>query len=626
MKTLITALLFCSLGFAQYGPNGGSGGIASNSPSPGTQPNGTGNGTSRWLNALGAAVQPPITKSALPAVSYSGSAQSNPQYEYGYVSGAVNPLFGLYGGSTFAPPNITPGPRTSGIANMNGMYVTPEFWVNVYHVGSELDIWHYGNGQAYDVWVDGQYLDHYQSAYTSGTATAGAASTITLATGASTTSGFYNQCWIGIVSGTGAGQVRQIASYVGGTLVATVSAAWSTNPDNTSIYTIGGSSYVNQATPFNIDGATGNINAIKLVFSSPATRLIQIRTTYLYGLVMGPYDTITPAPPTATAQMFINGDSFIDANNGGPFANPAMAADMALMMGAQEYNDGYGGTGLCNPNAANFGLSIADRMAPPTESWQFYLTGVTAGNYTISVTYGGSTQTTGNIAYNASSATIQTDVQALSNVPASSVSVAGPGGSQYNTIPELLLIHNASGATISINTSGLTGLTNLNLSNWTGVILPNVPKDATGAPVPFLDYIQASGNDAGFTPTQIQACATQVSNFTLAKLPTAVTIFSGIVDSNGSVILSADVANNAAIGAAAALLPTINGKTPYINTFANGLGGIRWINGSSTIASPTSGDNDIFKSIIVTSHPTGNGHYYLGAREVQQLKAILGIQ
>lgn len=72
----------------------------------------------------------------------------------------------------------------------------------------------------------------------SGTAQAGAASTITLAAGASATDNLYNGQFVKINSGTGAGQARVITGYVGSTKVATVDRAWATNPDSTSVYTV----------------------------------------------------------------------------------------------------------------------------------------------------------------------------------------------------------------------------------------------------------------------------------------------------------------------------------------------------------------------------------------------------
>ena len=71
-----------------------------------------------------------------------------------------------------------------------------------------------------------------------GTAQAGAASTITLAAGASATDNLYTGQVVHIYSATGAGQVRVITGYVGATKVATVGRAWITAPDATSVYRV----------------------------------------------------------------------------------------------------------------------------------------------------------------------------------------------------------------------------------------------------------------------------------------------------------------------------------------------------------------------------------------------------
>lgn len=73
-----------------------------------------------------------------------------------------------------------------------------------------------------------------------GTAQAGASTTITLASGASSSNDLYNGQTVQIKSGTGAGQSRRISDYVGSTKVATVLEAWATTPDNTSVYQIVG--------------------------------------------------------------------------------------------------------------------------------------------------------------------------------------------------------------------------------------------------------------------------------------------------------------------------------------------------------------------------------------------------
>lgn len=71
-----------------------------------------------------------------------------------------------------------------------------------------------------------------------GTASTGAAGTITLAAGASATDNVYRYNRIEIVSGTGAGQSRICSAYVGSTKVATIVPNWTTTPDNTSVYRV----------------------------------------------------------------------------------------------------------------------------------------------------------------------------------------------------------------------------------------------------------------------------------------------------------------------------------------------------------------------------------------------------
>jgi len=72
-----------------------------------------------------------------------------------------------------------------------------------------------------------------------GTALAGSISTtIVLASSASTTDDIYNSMTVYISSGTGSGQIKTITDYVGSTKIATVSAAWATNPISDSVYEV----------------------------------------------------------------------------------------------------------------------------------------------------------------------------------------------------------------------------------------------------------------------------------------------------------------------------------------------------------------------------------------------------
>ena len=81
-------------------------------------------------------------------------------------------------------------------------------------------------------WLDGEYRQ-----FATGTATAGGASTLTNSAKTWTTNQWTNY-QLRIVSGTGAGQIRTLASNTG--TVLTVGAAWTTQPDATSVYAIEG--------------------------------------------------------------------------------------------------------------------------------------------------------------------------------------------------------------------------------------------------------------------------------------------------------------------------------------------------------------------------------------------------
>ena len=81
------------------------------------------------------------------------------------------------------------------------------------------------------------WMEEGYAAFATGTATAGGASTLTNSAKTWTTNQWANS-QVRIVSGTGAGQIRTIASNTG--TVLTTSAAWTTAPDATSVYSIEG--------------------------------------------------------------------------------------------------------------------------------------------------------------------------------------------------------------------------------------------------------------------------------------------------------------------------------------------------------------------------------------------------
>lgn len=85
---------------------------------------------------------------------------------------------------------------------------------------------------------DQQFIIDIDYGIRSNTAQTGGNTTITLDSSASAVDDFYRGELIEIIGGTGVGQFRRIASYVGSTKVATVNRAWATNPDSTSIFRI----------------------------------------------------------------------------------------------------------------------------------------------------------------------------------------------------------------------------------------------------------------------------------------------------------------------------------------------------------------------------------------------------
>lgn len=116
-----------------------------------------------------------------------------------------------------------------------------------------------------------------------GTATAGAATTLTDA-GKSWTTNFWAGAKLFIYAGTGAGQIRDITSNTG--TVLTISSAWTTNPDATSFYCITGL--------VTLDG-----NALS---AGPAILLTNIRRVIIRGLWIDRYSQTT----SSIGSIFLN--------------------------------------------------------------------------------------------------------------------------------------------------------------------------------------------------------------------------------------------------------------------------------------------------------------------------------
>jgi hypothetical protein len=99
-----------------------------------------------------------------------------------------------------------------------------------------------------------------RSVLTTGTATAGANSSITLAATESTTEDLFKWCVISILAGTGAGQSRICTAYSTGR-VATVSGDWATNPSTDSVYEVTGlgAEPISSEASANLEAAAGTM-------------------------------------------------------------------------------------------------------------------------------------------------------------------------------------------------------------------------------------------------------------------------------------------------------------------------------------------------------------------------------
>lgn len=138
-------------------------------------------------------------------------------------------------------------------------------------------------------WIDSGF-----KSFATGTATAGAATTLTNSAKAWATNQWTNY-QIRISGGTGAGQIRTVASNTG--TVITVSAAWTTNPDATSTYSL-----------------EGNDDFIYFIGNNAVTM-------YRYSIVGNTWTTLSPgvargaAPGTGLGGSWIHSVSATDWNN-----------------------------------------------------------------------------------------------------------------------------------------------------------------------------------------------------------------------------------------------------------------------------------------------------------------------
>ena len=581
---------------------------------------GCGGGTSA---TVATALPPPSTPQSsdiTPTVTFDDIATPGLTTFYGDLSGSSmpNPVFGFSGAVSSGVTQLGPAyPRRNMVSadTSNSDTFSPgTIYASFYHTGKTLDLIQYGASDTVTVYINDTFLARYAGELATGTAQGGSASDITLASSASTVSGYYNEYYVRIAGGTGLlGELRQIVSYDGTSRIAGVASPWTTMPDSTTLYVL-----QDGTQPFVLDGMTGSVKYIHLTWNQSGQRKITVEQGVFAGVAAD--GAIAAAPSWSSTPLIVVGDSFWDGT-AAPINTPRLIDTFALGMGWLPTNLGQGGTGFISGSVGR--LNFQDRIAPPPEAWRVART-ATAGTYTIDVTFGGVTTTSAAMAFNAGAAGIEAALNVLPNISGAGASFSVVRG-DFST-PFIIVGHGMPGATLSLDSSGLTGGAITILGSYEGDVAPNVPTDSSGNALPFYLLVPGSGNDTAFSTAKLQAAATYVAQQITARFPTAIAIFTGVFgDCNAgtSMIGPSDISRNAAIAAAAAYLPRIGGKVPFIDTYANGLGGPKIINGLGTVADPQPGTNSNLKSITAPGHPTGAGSQFMSDWLVAQVKALI---
>src|ERR1700723_3433782 len=502
-------------------------------------------------------------------VTFNSTATPGLKTQYAYLNSAAkpNPVFSFYGTATSLVTRCGPAyPRENMVSAdlSNSDTLSPAtIYASFYHTGTTLDIIQYGLSDNVTLYIDDSFVARYGGSLVGGTAQGGTPTDITLAASSSKVSGYYNEYYVRIAGGTGTlNEVKQVTGYDGTTFIATVDSAWTTPPDSTTQYVI-----QEGTQPFVLDAQTGDVKYLHLRWNVSGQRKITIEQGIFAGVSAdGP---IAAAPLLATTPFMAIGDSFWEGD-AAPNNVPNLIDIFAAALSWQTINLGDGGTGFIGTVAGR--LNFQDRIAPPAEAWRVLLT-ATGGTFTMSILLNGVTSTTAPIPANASQAVIQTALDALSNVTSAAGTFVVARGDI--STPFIFVGHGVTGATLSVDSSQLTGGSISILGTYLGDVAENVPTDSTGKALPFFLLVSGSGNDTSYTDAQVQTAATYVAQQIVARFPTASTIFVGVLgDCNASsnLIGPTDVSRNAAIAAGAAFLPMINGKVPFVDTYAAGVG------------------------------------------------------
>ncbi len=169
------------------------------------------------------------------------------------------------------------------------------------------------------------------AAAVTGTAQAGAASSITLHAGASAVDDAYKGMVIRTTGGTGSGQVAAITAYAGATKIATVTPAWTVTPDITTTFSIDANALYRPVSTgletlthwlYQHHNNPATNSRRRRLKGSAATASIAVRTRGLVEfaaqftgqLVANPDDVAKPAAPTYQAsspEVFVNAQAFL---------------------------------------------------------------------------------------------------------------------------------------------------------------------------------------------------------------------------------------------------------------------------------------------------------------------------
>ncbi len=455
-----------------------------------------------------------------------------------------------------------------------------------------------------------------------GTAQAGAASTITLDSGSSSSNNYWSNYWVHITGGTGAGQWGQIQSYVGSTKVATMTAAWATAPDGTSTFEIMDTrSIVTNLTN------TGATNYYLLASWSGERRMRTYKLECVNQAFQGVYvtaaiDTVIPPPKSTAPKWFWCGDSY-SAGTGADLGELNALSHICVdRLGGELINLSIGGTGYLNPNSGSLlSLTARQRLIPPVNAWFVQYNGASAGSFTV--TQNGLTASVG---YADSASTIQATFNTVFGAGAFTC-IAGGAATQKN----LWLIGLGANASVSgamtANFSGMTfsGTSTALIRRYPGELAPNAPLDGAGVPLPFSIVLANGHNDtsdsnAAYTAAAVQAELTTLLNqltqlYPLADIYVVGNMYVGAYDA------AVTACDGAILAACQAALPLINGKLPFIETLTAGL--YTATTGHAQAPAGT-GTMDLFCWTDAV-HPWNTGHHIYGDFIASSIQKIWGI-